>query len=213
MSHLKMYFARYVWRHPSSTRVVQPHRSWRIPIYGPETDKNAASTGLFFYPADSWVKTHAMATGRLGTASERLSKLRVQISRGIMGPSSDTRELLTWGHGPGFTVTQRLLAGVESGHVVNLELVGVGYKAEVIDDKVSLRLGFANSIELPLEEKTGVRYNVVEPQLLQVYGLSYQDVHQAAATVRALRKPEPYKGKGIRYQRENVYRKAAKKDK
>ena len=118
-----------------------------------------------------------------------------------------------WCAGGSATVTKRLLGGVTQGFAVNLELHGVGYRAEADEKRglLVLRLGLSHVIELPLLENV-VFFNVLSPQVVQVAGINRGDVHQMAAKVRALRPPEPYKGKGIRYRDEPVRRKQSNKD-
>lgn len=110
-------------------------------------------------------------------------------------------------------VVKNIASGVTEGFAVNLELHGVGYRAEVdeANDKLVLRLGLSHTVEFPMREGD-VFFKVLNPQLVQVAGINRQEVHQMAAIVRSKRKPEPYKGKGIRYQDEPVRRKESKKD-
>lgn len=120
--------------------------------------------------------------------------------------------MLWWGTGGAVSVAKRLLSGVCEGFAVNLELIGVGYRAELIRDGIiGLRVGFSHIVELE-KELNGVYINVLTPQKLQVAGVNYADVHQRAAKIRDVRRPEPYKGKGIRYELEPVRRKETRKD-
>lgn len=112
-------------------------------------------------------------------------------------------------------VTKNLLSGVMEGFAVTLELHGVGFRVEEDKEKnmAVFRLGYSHTIEMPMidtERKTF--FNIINPQLLQVAGVNREYVHQMAAKVRDLRKPEPYKGKGIRYKSEPVRRKETRKD-
>lgn len=200
------YLARYVRHSPASTRVVPPAKRIRVPT--------EPGVGIFFYPAGSWTKTSALATGPLGETTETIHPSKFQISRPIdVTDSKLVPELLYWGVGGGVQVTKNLLSGVSEGFAVNLELHGVGYRAEAdtTNNKLVLRLGFSHTIDVPLVEGD-VYISVKNPQLIQIVGINRGDVHQTAAKIRSLRPPEPYKGKGIRYQNEPVRRKETKKN-
>lgn len=111
------------------------------------------------------------------------------------------------------SVTKNLMSGVSEGFAVTLELHGVGYRADEDKErnKLVLRVGYSHTVEFELDDGD-VFFNVISPQVLQVAGINRGKVHQMAAKVRAVRKPEPYKGKGIRYRNEKVRRLEAKKD-
>ena len=100
-----------------------------------------------------------------------------------------------------------MVQGVSQGFEKHLEIHGVGYRAQVSGRKLTLSVGFSHTVEYQLPE--GVEATV-EGNLITLKGIDKQLVGQAAAEVRAIRKPEPYKGKGIRYQDEHVRRKAGK---
>lgn len=108
-------------------------------------------------------------------------------------------------------LTRALLAnmvkGVSEGYEKQLEVVGVGYTADASGPKLRLKVGYANTIEMPIP--TGVNVTV-EKQLIKVRGADKQAVGQFASAVRAVRKPEPYNGKGIKYSDEVVKRKQGK---
>lgn len=200
------YLARYIRHSPASTRIVSPAKRIRAPT--------EPGTGIFFYPADSWVKTSALVTGPLGETTETIHPSKFQISRLVATTDSETvPDLLYWGVGNAVKVTKNLLSGVSEGFAVNLELHGVGYRAEADkdDNKLVLRLGFSHTIHLPLVDGDTC-INVINHQLIQVAGINRADVHQMAAKIRSLRPPEPYKGKGVRYQNEPVRRKETKKN-
>lgn len=200
------YLARYVRYSPSSTRVYAPTKRIRAPT--------ESGVGIFFYPSDSWTKTKAFAAGPLGETNETIHPSKFQIARAVgISEEKAIPELLHWGEGGAVAITKNLTSGVTEGFAVMLELHGIGYRAEADEkeNKLSLRLGLSHVIELPLNDGD-VFFNVISPQLVQVAGLNRADVHQMASKVRALRKPEPYKGKGIRYKSEPVRRKTPKKD-
>ena len=101
-----------------------------------------------------------------------------------------------------------LVKGVSDGFEKKLELEGVGYRAAVQGEKLVLSLGFSHPVEVVAPP--GIKFQV-EKNMITISGSDKQAVGQAAAKIRALKKPEPYKGKGIRYQGEVVRRKAGKK--
>jgi large subunit ribosomal protein L6 len=101
-----------------------------------------------------------------------------------------------------------MVVGVTQGYEKRLELVGVGYVASIQNNRLELRVGLANELHKPIPE--GLDVSCPDQQHVQIKGIDKQLVGQFAAEVRALRKPEPYKGKGIRYQDEPVRRKQGK---
>jgi large subunit ribosomal protein L6 len=100
-----------------------------------------------------------------------------------------------------------MVVGVTKGYQKQLEVVGVGYTAELRGQKIALKVGFANTIEMPIPQGVDV---TIERQIITVKGADKQAVGQFAAQVRATRKPEPYNGKGIKYLTEVVKRKQGK---
>jgi large subunit ribosomal protein L6 len=111
-------------------------------------------------------------------------------------------------HGLSRAVLQNMVEGVTKGYEKKLEIVGVGYLAAVQAGKLQLRVGFANEVHLPIPK--GLTVTCPDQTHIVVKGSDKQMVGQFAAEVRAVRKPEPYKGKGIRYDGEVVRRKAGK---
>lgn len=111
-------------------------------------------------------------------------------------------------HGTTRALTQNMVDGVTRGYAKRLEIVGVGYKAVLQGKKIALNVGFANTIEVQIPD--GVQIKLPDPNHVEVTGLDKQLVGQVAANIRAARKPEPYKGKGVRYSDEIVRRKAGK---
>ncbi len=102
-----------------------------------------------------------------------------------------------------------LVTGVSQGFERKLELVGVGYRAQAKGKVLSLTLGFSHPVEYPVPE--GIKIETPSQTEIIVRGTDKQKVGQVAAEIRAFRKPEPYKGKGIKYSDERVIRKEAKK--
>lgn len=109
-------------------------------------------------------------------------------------------------------LTQRLLSnavtGVSAGFEKKLQIVGIGYAAKLQGNTLLLSVGFANQVEMAVPE--GLKVEVPAPQQVVVKGCDRQRVGQFAAEIREIRPPEPYKGKGIRYENEYVRRKAGK---
>jgi large subunit ribosomal protein L6 len=111
-------------------------------------------------------------------------------------------------HGTTRAVMQNMIVGVTEGYERRLEIIGVGYLAAVIGKILQLRVGFANELQVPIPE--GIKVMVPDQQHIVIQGIDKQMVGHFAASVRALRKPEPYKGKGIRFLGEPVRRKQGK---
>jgi large subunit ribosomal protein L6 len=111
-------------------------------------------------------------------------------------------------HGLARALIQNMIVGVTAGYEKRLEIVGVGYVATVQNNELQLRVGLANELHKPIP--AGLEVVCPDQQHVRVNGIDKQKVGQFAAEVRALRKPEPYKGKGIRYEGEAVRRKQGK---
>ena len=100
-----------------------------------------------------------------------------------------------------------MITGVTEGFFKKLEIAGIGFKAQVQGNKLVLSLGFSHPVELEFPKNISA---VVEKNLVTVSGIDKEQVGQFAATIKLLKKPEPYKGKGIKYQGEKIRRKAGK---
>lgn len=111
-------------------------------------------------------------------------------------------------HGLTRAMIQNMIVGVSQGYERRLEIVGVGYIAAIQGETLQLRVGLAN--ELQKKIPAGLQVTCPDQQHVLIKGIDKQQVTQFAAEVRALRKPEPYKGKGIRYEGEAVRRKQGK---
>ncbi len=107
------------------------------------------------------------------------------------------------------TQVQNLVIGVSEGFKKDLEIQGVGYRAQVQGKTLKLALGYSHDVEYSIPD--GVEIVAAKPTELSVSGIDQQQVGQVAAEIRRWRKPEPYKGKGIRYKDEYVFRKEGKK--
>ncbi|HQD76688.1 MAG: 50S ribosomal protein L6 [Peptococcaceae bacterium MAG4] len=111
-------------------------------------------------------------------------------------------------HGLTRTLLNNMVAGVTNGFQKNLELVGVGYRASKQGKKLVLAVGYSHPVEIEPDE--GLEIEVPAPNKISVKGVDKEKVGALAAVIRAVREPEPYKGKGIRYEGEYIRRKAGK---
>jgi large subunit ribosomal protein L6 len=111
-------------------------------------------------------------------------------------------------HGLTRTLVNNMVVGVTDGYRKGLEITGVGYRAALNGQKLTLNLGYSHPIEI--DPPAGISFEVETPTRLAVLGIDKELVGQTAAQVRATRKPEPYKGKGVRYAGEKIRRKAGK---
>ncbi len=111
-------------------------------------------------------------------------------------------------HGLTRSLLANMVEGVTRGFEKNLEIHGVGYRAVAKDKDIELTLGFSHPVLVKAPE--GIEFELVTPTKIRIKGIDKQKVGQTAAKIRALRKPDPYKGKGVRYAGEYVRRKAGK---
>jgi large subunit ribosomal protein L6 len=113
-------------------------------------------------------------------------------------------------HGLVRSLIQNMVTGVTEGFTKKLEINGVGYRAQMQGAKLVLSLGFSHPIEYPSPEGIEIKMDEEKKNIIIISGIDKQKVGQAASEIRGYRKPEPYKGKGIRYIDEYVRRKAGK---
>ena len=111
-------------------------------------------------------------------------------------------------HGLSRSLIQNMVIGVSEGYKKELEIVGVGYRAQKQGKKLVLNMGFSHPVEM--EEPQGITFEVPSPTQIVVNGIDKQLVGETAANVRKVRPPEPYKGKGIKYVDEYIRRKVGK---
>ena len=111
-------------------------------------------------------------------------------------------------HGLTRTLVNNMVVGVTSGYRKGLEITGVGYRAVLVGRKLQLSLGYSHPVEI--DPPSGISFELENPTKLAVVGIDKELVGEIAARVRATRKPEPYKGKGVRYAGEQIRRKAGK---
>ncbi len=121
--------------------------------------------------------------------------------------ASDARQLRAF-HGLARALAQNAVKGVTEGFTKDLDIVGVGYRAQVEGNKVVFALGYSHPVEYQVPE--GIKVAVEKQTHIQVSGIDRQKVGQVAAEIRKLRKPDPYKQKGIRYVGEVLKKKAGK---
>jgi large subunit ribosomal protein L6 len=107
------------------------------------------------------------------------------------------------------TLVANLVAGVTKGFEERLEITGVGYRAAVQGKQLNLQLGFSHDVNFPIPE--GIAIATPKPTEIVVTGMDKQKVGQVAAEIRGFRPPEPYKGKGVKYAGEYIFRKEGKK--
>ena len=111
-------------------------------------------------------------------------------------------------HGLSRTLVSNMVTGVTEGFAKTLEIVGTGYRVQAKGSDLEFALGFSHPVNVVAPD--GISFEVQAPTRFVVRGIDKQKVGEVAANIRKLRKPEPYKGKGVRYQGENVRRKVGK---
>ena len=148
--------------------------------------------------------------GPKGTLSESLpATITIEVAGSeVRFTRSDDRTPTRAAHGLARALVANMVQGVTKGFVRELEIQGVGYRAEVKGKKLVMALGFSHPVEVPIPE--GIKVSVDKNVMLRLEGVNRQQVGLFAADLRAIRPPEPYKGKGIRYVGEKVRRKVGK---
>jgi large subunit ribosomal protein L6 len=111
-------------------------------------------------------------------------------------------------HGLTRSLVANMVEGVTNGYRKTLEIAGVGYRAQMVGERLQLNLGYSHPVDVAAP--AGIAFELESPTRLSVVGIDKELVGQVAAEVRATRKPEPYKGKGVRYLGEQIRRKAGK---
>jgi large subunit ribosomal protein L6 len=151
------------------------------------------------------------AKGKLGALELSLSDevdAKLEEGKVWVTPRSETKRARTmWGTTR--SLVNNMITGVATGFAKTLEINGVGYRAAVQGKTLQLQLGFSHDIAYPIPD--GVTIKCDKPTVITISGADRQRVGQVAAEIRAFRKPEPYKGKGIKYESERVRRKEGKK--
>lgn len=156
--------------------------------------------------------------GRNVTARGKLGQLSVTLDEEVSAELADDRIVvkprdlskrsrMVWGLSR--NLIKNIVKGVGEGYQINLEISGVGYRAAVQGKNLNLQLGYSHDIIFPIPE--GITIKCEKPTAISIAGADRRLVGQTAANIRALRKPEPYKGKGIKYENETIRRKEGKK--
>jgi len=126
----------------------------------------------------------------------------------VFAPRTESRRArMQWGTAR--NLASNVVRGVSDGFTVNLEINGVGYRAQADAKVLKLQLGYSHDVEVPIP--AGIQIKAVKPTEVEITGADRQKVGQLAAEIRSLRPPEPYKGKGIKYSTEKIRRKEGKK--
>ncbi len=174
-------------------------RSGRIPINIPENTEVNLNDGVI------------TAKGKLGQLSFEFGKnAKVEVDKDnvkISKAGNNKHYAKMWG-----TVRSRIsniIEGVTHGFVKELELNGVGYKAASKGNSIELNLGYSHPINYPIPDD--LKIEVPKPTQIKILGTDKQRVGQIASEIRSFRKPEPFKGKGIKYKEEVIRRKEGKK--
>ena len=126
----------------------------------------------------------------------------------VFAPRTDSRRArMQWGTAR--NLASNVVRGVSDGFTVNLEINGVGYRAQADAKVLKLQLGYSHDVEVPIP--AGIQIKALKPTEVEITGADRQKVGQLAAEIRSLRPPEPYEGKGIKYSTEKIRRKEGKK--
>ena len=153
----------------------------------------------------------ATVKGKLGTLKLPVSshvEVKVEDGKVWVKPLSESKQArVMWGSTR--ANLRNLVQGVSAGYTKNLEINGVGYRAAVQGKNLQLQLGFSHDVLYPIPE--GITIKCEKPTSISISGFDKQRVGQVAAEIRGYKRPEPYKGKGIKYDNETILRKEGKK--
>ncbi len=151
------------------------------------------------------------AKGKNGVLSMEISSeviLDIGSDKVSVKPLSNSKKsVMMWGTTR--RLIQNLVQGVSEGFTKKLEIIGVGFRASVQGNILSLQLGYSHDINYPIPDD--IKIVAEKPTSLSIFGASRQRVGQVAAEIRNFRSPEPYKGKGVKYENEFILRKEGKK--
>ena len=149
--------------------------------------------------------------GKLGQASINLVdavETSLENDQVWVKPKNETKQArMMWGTTRANIAN--MVKGVSEGFTINLEINGVGYRAAVQGKSLQLQLGFSHDVNYPIPD--GITIKCEKPTAISITGTDKQRVGQIAAEIRAYRGPEPYKGKGVKYETETILRKEGKK--
>ena len=162
--------------------------------------------------------TTVTVDGQMITAKGKLGELKLKVMDSISAEMEDgklvvkpkgdpEKDRAMWGTMR--SLAQNLVTGVSEGFTKNLEINGVGYRAQVAGKVLKLQLGFSHDVDFPIPD--GIDIKCERPTAIAVSGADKQRVGQVAAEIRAYRPPEPFKGKGVKYADEYIFRKEGKK--
>ncbi len=153
----------------------------------------------------------ATVKGKLGTLKLPITKdveVAVKDGKVWIKPLSETKQSrVMWGTTR--ANLRNMVEGVSKGYSKSLEISGVGYRAAVQGKNLQLQMGYSHDVSYPIPE--GITIRCEKPTAIQISGYDKHKVGQVAAEIRAVRPPEPYKGKGIKYDTETILRKEGKK--
>ena len=165
-------------------------------------------------PAGVTASTEGQTLSVKGPKGQLQLQMRDEISYEIgddgilVKPANDTKQARAfWGMQR--TLVDNLVTGVTDGFTKVLEITGVGYRAQAQGRSLRLQLGYSHDVNFPVPE--GVEVKTPDQNTVEISGIDKQKVGQVAAEIRRWRKPEPYKGKGIKYRGEYIFRKEGKK--
>ena len=170
------------------------------------------------YPVPVPAGVQLSLAGRTLVAKGKLGELKLDLTdavdidiRGaevaIMPRGKSTRERTLWGTTR--SLVQSMVTGVSTGFTKSMEITGTGYKAAMQGNELVLNLGYSHEIRYPTP--SGIKIIREKPTAIKVEGMDKQQVGQVAAVIRGYRGPEPYKGKGVKYDNEVILRKEGKK--
>jgi large subunit ribosomal protein L6 len=153
----------------------------------------------------------ATVKGKLGTLKLPISthvEVKVEDGKVWVKPITESKQArMSWGATR--ANLRNMVEGVSKGYTKNLEINGTGYRAAVQGKNLQLQMGYSHDVSYPIPE--GIQIKCDKPTAISITGFDKQRVGQVAAEIRAYRAPEPYKGKGIKYENETILRKEGKK--
>ncbi len=154
--------------------------------------------------------THLKVTGPKGVLERDLHPdIKVQlVDKALVVTRSSDKGAHRALHGLTRALIQNMVVGVTAGYEKTLKVEGVGYRASLQGKSLNLALGYSHPVLI--EPPQGITFAVPDPQTIKISGIDKEQVGQTAADVRAWREPEPYKGKGVRYEGEHIRRKVGK---
>ncbi|MFE0750459.1 50S ribosomal protein L6 [Gordonia sp. NPDC058843] len=140
------------------------------------------------------------------TVSEPISVAKEDNSIVVTRPNDERRSRAL--HGLSRSLVNNLVVGVTQGYTKKMEIFGVGYRVQAKGSDLEFALGYSHPV--PIEAPSGITFAVESPTKFSVTGIDKQQVGEISAVIRRLRRPDPYKGKGIRYEGEQIRRKVGK---